>query len=216
MAEQTRDERRVHYFDNFHKADLAERVVELEDELGAAVSVEGDRLVALEARDAEIHRLTELLRYEHNRANSAIDREDAAEACAEELRDERDRYRLAWTSARSRVKRARWAGISDLRFTRNMWADAVRDLARYRLAWLSARRRAADEANMAAEAVDHIRRDRDRWRSGHETAEAQLVHERRDNARLRAELERQRQTTDAPRLEFVGADEDGEVWRLAQ
>lgn len=65
---------------------------------------------------------------------------------------------------------------------------------RYRLAWLSARRRAADEANFGMEALalrdDEIRR-------------------------LKAELEASRQTTDAPRLEYAGEDEDGEVWRLA-
>jgi hypothetical protein len=107
---------------------------------------------------------------------------------------ERDRYHLAWTSARSRVKRARWVGISDLRFTRNMWSDAVFDLHRYRLAWLSARRRAADEANFGTEAL--ALRDE-------------------EIRRLRAELDVLRKSTHgAPRLESMGSDEDGEVWRL--
>jgi hypothetical protein len=222
-------------------------------------------------------------------AESLVDAEDALkelndEACR--LADhtdatcvvlaERNRYKAAWRSARRRAKRNRSYADSDLRFTRNMWSDAVRDLNRYRSAWLSARRRAADEANMGLEAVDHIRKDRDRWRSGHETAEAQLVWERRENARLRAfadevkqvhgrcrdgepdcaerflrdvydsmyelwaaEREKRqfvdrvqrraarrefddvaedesRETTDAPRLECVGTEEDGgTVWRLA-
>jgi chromosome segregation ATPase len=87
---------------------------------------------------------------------------------------------------------------------------------RYRLAWLSARRRAAEESVMAQEAVDWLRNERDMWRSGHETAEAQLVWERRENARLRAELDDLRKTTHGPRLECVGIDDEGaEVWRLA-
>ena len=64
---------------------------------------------------------------------------------------------------------------------------------RNRLAWLSARRRAADEANMGMEALElkeaelqRLTANRDAWRRGLETAEAQLVRERRENARLRA------------------------------
>ncbi|MFJ3248350.1 hypothetical protein [Streptomyces sp. NPDC086782] len=110
------------------------------------------------------------------------------------LEDETERLRAAWTSARSRVKRARWAGVSDLRFTRNMWSDALRDLHRYRLAWLSARRRAADEANLGMEALEL--RDQ-------------------EIARLTAELDALRESTHgAPRLEHMGSDEDGDVWRL--
>ncbi|MET9126928.1 hypothetical protein [Streptomyces sp. NPDC004528] len=78
--------------------------------------------------------------------------------------------------------------------------------ARYRSAWLSARQRAADEANMGQEAVDHIRQDRDRWRAGHETAEAQLVAERREVARLRAERDEVRETTPA-------TSDDVTVWQ---
>lgn len=63
---------------------------------------------------------------------------------------------------------------------------------RYRLAWLSARRRAAEEAVLGAEAVEHIAADRDRWQRGHERAEAQLHAGRRVNAELHLELERLR------------------------
>jgi hypothetical protein len=73
---------------------------------------------------------------------------------------------------------------------------------RYRAAWLSARRRAADEANFAMEALDlkaaeiaRLTADRDWWQRGHETAESQLVYERRENARLRAELADLRKST---------------------
>ncbi|MFI0211988.1 hypothetical protein ACH4OV_25370 [Streptomyces diastaticus] len=69
---------------------------------------------------------------------------------------ERDRYRLAWKSARTRAKWARWSACSELRFMRNMWADTSRDSHRYRLAWLSARRRAAEEAALGAQAVDEL------------------------------------------------------------
>lgn len=61
-----------------------------------------DWAAMVEARDAEIERLRDLLRTESARANDAIDREQAAEQHAEELGEERDRYRLAWLSARRR------------------------------------------------------------------------------------------------------------------
>jgi hypothetical protein len=222
-------------------------------------------------------------------AESLVDAEDALkelndEACR--LADhtdatcvvlaERNRYKAAWRSARRRAKRNRSYADSDLRFTRNMWSDALRDLNRYRSAWLSARRRAADEANFGMEALERKEREVSRWRSGHETAESQLVWERRENARLRsfadevkgvhyscrdgepdcaerflkrvydsmyelwdAEREKRpfvasvqrraargefddisedesRETTDAPRLEQVGTEDDGgTVWQLA-
>jgi hypothetical protein len=103
-------------------------------------------------------------------AESLVDAEDALkelndEACR--LADhtdatcvvlaERNRYKAAWRSARRRAKRNRSYADSDLRFTRNMWSDALRDLNRYRSAWLSARRRAADEANFGMEALDRER-----------------------------------------------------------
>lgn len=93
---------------------------------------------------------------------------------------------------------------------------------RYRLAWLSARRRAADEANFGMEALElkeqeiaRLASDRNAWQRGHETAESQLVFERRENARLTAELSALREPTHgAPELEHVGTDEDGDVYRL--
>lgn len=65
-------------------------------------------------------------------------------------------------------------------------ADQITKNERLRSAWTSARRRAADEANFGMEALERKEREVSRWRSGHETAEAQLVRERQDNARLRA------------------------------
>jgi hypothetical protein len=83
--------------------------------------------------------------------------EESASALAEWLVDAEDeaaRLRSAWRSARRRAKWARRSADSDLRFTRGMWSDALRDLNRYRLAWLSARRRAADEHNFGVEALE--------------------------------------------------------------
>src|SRR5690606_16141584 len=169
----------------------------------------------------EIARLNELLRYEHNRANSAIDREETAEKAAEESQQEAERlaslvgyceHRAEESAAEVerltrdlRISEAKVGGaalhVDRVNARVNMLENVVsaydgihgeRD--RYRLAWLSARRRAADEANFGMEALalrdDEIRR-------------------------LKAELEASRQTTDAPRLEYAGEDEDGEVWRLA-
>ncbi|MGW6638495.1 hypothetical protein [Streptomyces cyaneofuscatus] len=51
-------------------------------------------------------------------------------------------------------------------FARTLWGwltERRKERDRYRLAWLSARRRAAEEANLGAEAVEHIAADRDRW-----------------------------------------------------
>ncbi|WP_261954301.1 hypothetical protein [Streptomyces nigrescens] len=115
----------------------------------------------VEARDAEIAQLRDLLRAENGRANAAIDREQAAEQHAEELGEARDRYRLAW---------------------------------------LSARRRDGENSLHATEALELKDQEIARLR-----AELQ-----------RARLEESRESLRAtPRLEYMGADEDGEVWRLA-
>lgn len=72
--------------------------------------------------------------------------------------------------------------------------------ARYRLAWLSARRRDWENSLHATEALEL---------------------KNQEIARLRAELERSRPDENREsihgtrRLEYMGADEDGEVWRLA-
>jgi hypothetical protein len=257
--EYDRDERIETIYQGWGAREMAERIVDLEDEIGADVD---GICTGMHADVAEAH------------------------AAWEDIRDERDRYRSAWRSARRRafLTGLRLELAEQSRERRTAWLVRAVEHAgthrrhrdHYRLAWLSARRRAADEANMGLEAVDHIRKDRDRWRSGHETAEAQLVRERRENARLRAfadevkqvhgrcrdgepdcadrflrdvydsmyELwnaerekrqfvervhrraargefdnvaeEESRETTDAPRLECVGTEEDGgTVWRLA-
>lgn len=120
------------------------------------------RVVApeLRAKDAEIARLKDELGADVDGMCTGM-HADVAEARAawEDMRDERDRYRLAWKSARRRVTRAKRNTAGELRFTRNMWSDALRDLHRYRLAWLSARRRAADEANFGMEALELKRQE---------------------------------------------------------
>lgn len=156
--EYSRDERIETIYQGWGAREMAERIVELEDELGADVDgiCTGMYADVAEAH-AEIERLSLDLRVSEAKMGGAalhVDRVNARVAMLENVVTAFD-------------------GIL-----------GERD--RYRLAWLSARRRAADEANMGAEAVDHIRRDRDRWRSGHETAEAQLVRERRESGRLRA------------------------------
>ncbi|MFF6928329.1 hypothetical protein [Streptomyces californicus] len=63
-----------------------------------------------------------------------------------------------------------WAEFNGRRL--NTWIAWQR---RYRLAWLSARRRAAEESNLGAEAVQYLAADRDRWQRRAETAEARLL-----------------------------------------
>jgi hypothetical protein len=201
--EYNRDDRIETIYQGWGAREMAERIVDLEDELGADVNgtCTGMHADVAEAHD-EIERLGKALK--EARADSEYF-EEWATFNGKRLNAtlaQRDRYRSAWLSARIRVKRARWSAISDLRFTRNMWSDALRDLQRYRLAWLSARRRAADEANYGLEALDlkaaeitRLTADRDWWQRGHETAESQLVYERRENARLRAELADLRKST---------------------
>jgi hypothetical protein len=224
--------------------DLAERIVDLEDELGADVDgiCTGMHADVAEAH-AEVDRLKRDLRVSEAKVGGAalyVDRVNVRVTMLENVVDAYD-------------------GI-----------HGERD--RYRSAWLSARRRAADEANLGMEALERKEREVSRWRSGHETAEAQLVWERRDNARLRAFADEAKQvhyrcrdgepdcaerflraiydsmyelwaaerekrpfvdrvhrraargefdeeplrksTPGAPRLEHMGSDEDGEVWRL--
>jgi hypothetical protein len=187
--------------------ELAERVVDLEDELGANVDgiCTGMHADVAEAH-AEVERLTTELEASKRDADLGWEHASAADNDAAEWERLWKRTmewgtwrRLAWLSARGRATeygkyyrsyRAAYEQERASSLRRWNWlVKAIKQRDRYRSAWLSARRRAADEANMGAEAVDHLRRDRDRWRSGHETAEAQLVYERRENARLRAELD---------------------------
>jgi chromosome segregation ATPase len=199
VDEYNRDERIETIYQGWGAREMAERIVDLEDELGADVDgiCTGMHADVAEAQ-AEIERLGKALK--EARADSEYF-EEWATANGKRLNAtlaQRDEYRDAlsevatydeWEiSAVGQSEPVRLV-VTDVR----PHADAERD--RYRLAWLSARRRAADEANYGMEALDlkaaeiaRLTSDRDGWQRGHETAESQLVYERRENARLRAEL----------------------------
>jgi hypothetical protein len=195
--EYNRDERIETIYQGWGAREMAERIVDLEDELGAEVDgictgmyadvaeahCEIERLdKALKEAQADSEYFEEWATFNGKRLNATL--------------AQRDRYRLAWLSARHRAKKHRswWRGARHRMLT---WQAMCRQgySGRYRAAWLSARRRAADEANYGLEALDlkaaeitRLTADRDWWQRGHETAESQLVYERRESARLRAEL----------------------------
>jgi hypothetical protein len=168
VDEYNREDRIEAIYDGWGAREMAERIVALEDELGADVDgmCTGMHADVAEAQ-SEIERLVRALRLSEakvggaalyvGQANARSDMLENAMTAYEGIADERDRYQLAWTSARRRAKLNRWYADSDLRFTRMMWSDALRNLSRYRLAWLSARRRAVVEANYGQEAMDLMR-----------------------------------------------------------
>ncbi|WP_329168341.1 hypothetical protein OG709_30015 [Streptomyces sp. NBC_01267] len=126
VDEYDRDERIEALYQGWGAREMAERIVHLEDELGADVDglCTGMHADVAEAQ-AEIERLTGLL--VSRRADNTAD----------------------WTAVRA-IQLMNEAGLQ-------------RD--RYRLAWLSARRRAADEANHAAEALEWYRDEVSRLRA---------------------------------------------------
>ncbi|HLL34189.1 MAG TPA: hypothetical protein VK545_09920 [Streptomyces sp.] len=193
-----RDDRIETYYQGWGAREMAERIVELEDEIGADVDGLSTGMHADVAEAwAEIERLRD-----GRRALWALVRSGLRGRW--EARQAARRYRLAWKSAR---RRAFLAGLRiELaeRSRERRTACLVRAVEhanthrrqrdRYRLAWLSARRRAADEANFGMEAL--------------ELRDAEI-------RRLRATLDAARGAT-APRLEFVGtADEGDALYRLA-
>ncbi|WP_327712409.1 hypothetical protein OG912_32320 [Streptomyces sp. NBC_00464] len=125
----------------------------------------------LNAALADVQRLERALRLSEakiggaaryvDQANARSDMLEGAMTAYEGIADERDRYRLAWTSARLRARRQAetfrgWRG-SIYEVARSSFRAASeyrRSAHRYRLAWLSARRRAADEANFGMEAME--------------------------------------------------------------
>jgi hypothetical protein len=142
--EYDRDERVETIYQGWGAREMAERIVELEDELGDDVDgmCTGMHADVAEAH-AEIERLSSLV----------------------------GRYESAWQSARRRATRAmgawrymRWredAQSKEMReqdeYARWLWDRLVErggERDRYRSAWLSARLRAADEANLGMEALE--------------------------------------------------------------
>jgi hypothetical protein len=134
--EYDRDERIETIYQGWGAREMAERIVDLEDEIGADVD---GICTGMHADVAEAH------------------------AAWEDIRDERDRYRSAWRSARRRafLTGLRLELAEQSRERRTAWLVRAVEHAgthrrhrdRYRLAWLSARRRAADEANFGMEAL---------------------------------------------------------------
>ncbi|MFD6361844.1 hypothetical protein ACFWFX_18630 [Streptomyces roseolus] len=118
-----RDARVETYYSGWGARDMAEKLVELEDEGAAAVRVDDDRIAALNARDAEIvelkkelARVTRDLRVSQakvdgaalhvERTNARVAMLEAALTTLDGFVEERDRCRLAWQSARRRAKTA--------------------------------------------------------------------------------------------------------------
>jgi chromosome segregation ATPase len=218
--EYNRDERIETIYQGWGAREMAERIVDLEDELGADVDgiCTGMHADVAEAQ-AEVERLASLVGYwEHRAAESCEEvddlRTELEEACQQRAyQREEDAGRIANLRAEAdrlkrdlRVSEAKVGGaalyvdqvnarIAMLENVVTVYDGIHGERDRYHLAWLSARRRAADEANFGMEALDlkaaeiaRLTSDRNAWQRGHETAESQLVYERRDNARLRAEL----------------------------
>ncbi|MGH8965764.1 MAG: hypothetical protein ACRDXB_10620, partial [Actinomycetes bacterium] len=107
-----------------HLADRARRGVLLPDE-GALLA---DGVAALVERLEDQATADEVA----ERSAQAI---SAMGADIRSARAERDRYRLAWKSARARVKQAKRAQDGELRHANIMWSHALRDLDRYRKSW---------------------------------------------------------------------------------
>lgn len=144
--ERARQERIDRYYQGESAADLAERVVDLEDELGADDDgvCSGMHADVAEAQ-SEVERLTALLGYWEHRA------EESAEEVQRLARD----LRIADAKiggAALFVDRTQ-ARINMLENVVTAYDDIHGERDRYQLAWLSARRRAADEANFGMEAL---------------------------------------------------------------
>jgi len=200
--EYNRDERIETIYQGWGAREMAERIVDLEDELGADVDgiCTGMHADVAEAR-AEVERLGKALKearadseYFEEWATANGHRLNAALADVDRLTRDLRLSEAKVGGAALYVDQVN-ARIDMLENVVTAYDGTHGERDRYRLAWLSARRRAADEANFAMEALDlraaeiaRLTVDRDAWQSGHETAESQLVYERRENARLRAEL----------------------------
>ncbi|CAM5406820.1 putative protein OS=Streptomyces microflavus OX=1919 GN=Smic_80900 PE=4 SV=1 [Streptomyces microflavus] len=121
---------------------MAGRIVDLEDELGG-VTEEG-LCTGMHADVAE------------------------AQAEIERLNGEVAQLRSAWkvsTATRESYRRITRDLNGAVRELLSACAERMHERDRYRLAWLSARRRAADEANLGMEAVEHLQAEVTRLRA---------------------------------------------------
>ncbi|MBT2412668.1 hypothetical protein J7I94_19230 [Streptomyces sp. ISL-12] len=137
--EYNRDDRIEAYYCGWGAREMAERIVELEDELGADVDgvCTGMYADVAEAR-AEVERLQDVVRnLEGDCVRLSEELGDVREANAGLARDLRDA--------------AHWEGVVDR--MRDGIARLTSERDRYRLAWLSAWRRAADEHVFGMEAL---------------------------------------------------------------
>ncbi|MFD5161016.1 hypothetical protein ACFWMJ_23555 [Streptomyces hawaiiensis] len=129
-AEYNRDERIETLYQGWGAREMAERIVELEDELGE----EKDGIcTGMHADVAEAH------------------------AEIERLRAERDEYRdeLSKVADFDEWELSAWGETAPIRtFVTDVRPHAAQERDRYRLAWISARQRAADEANFGMEALE--------------------------------------------------------------
>src|SRR5689334_329254 len=165
---QSRDERIENYYQE-SAWDLAERIVDLEDAASAAVSVDDDRIAALNALEGDCVRLAEELD-DARAANEELAgyARDAAhwEAVADRMRAEIERLNTR------KCRRCNDSGV-DPEFSYPAEGPSYysmgepehlepcvacqfprpEEVERYRLAWLSARRRAAMESVYATEAL---------------------------------------------------------------
>jgi hypothetical protein len=153
VDEYNRDERIEAMYQGWGAREMAERIVQLEDELGADVDgiCTGMHADVAEAH-AEIERLTRALRLSEAKVGGAalyVDQVNAKVAMLENvvvaydgIHEERDRYRLAWLSARRRA------------VVESNHGDEAMDYMRGQAAQLTAQR---DRLRAFADEVAHVR-----------------------------------------------------------
>jgi hypothetical protein len=238
-----REDRIETIYQGWGAREMAERIVELEDE-AATLNAEADR-----ARNAwrSARRRAKHLRGAWNAAQHAIrawrrmcrgQTETMSELIAvlAERTEERDRYRLAWLSARRRAADEANFGMEALDRERARQASFVaelRPIVSQRMTELRRLRAFADDVIAVRGWCMDGEGDARRFLTAIYDSTYELESSKREERSFRARLERrairgdfddvyeandadeQRKSTDAPSLEFAGQDEDGEVWKLA-
>ncbi|MFF3312499.1 hypothetical protein [Streptomyces sp. NPDC002952] len=233
--EYSREERVETIYQGWGAREMAERIVELEDELGADVD---GICTGMHADVAEAH--TEIERLSNQVANFRGWRASIYEVARSSIRSagkarkSTDRYRLAWLSARRRAADEANMGLEALDRERARQASFVAELQptlRARMGELRRHRAFADEVRQIL-GWTHVDGN---WREQHMPALYDARHEldsaQREGRAFVPNIERRaargefdyieeeaddlRKSTSGARLEQMGADEDGDVWRLA-